>query len=328
VILTGENLDVLAGVEGESFDALVTDPPYALKFRGKGWDRVLPPAAVWESALRVLKPGAHGLVFGGTRTFHRLVCSLEDAGFEVRDMLCWLYGKGMPKAKGVLKPGWEPIVLVRKPLRGTLTTNAARYGTGGLRIDACRIGEQASNRDGQPVGRWPANVLLDEEAASMLDAQTGTLTSGHGTAKRKTGADAGEGTGVAYGAENRPMGTPMISYGDSGGASRFFYCGRATRAEKEAGCEHLKAKYSRNRGNNHPTVKPLRLMQWLVRLVAPPGALVLDPFVGSGTTALACYHEGVQVLGIDRDAASTEIANCRLAYAALRASPPRNDASS
>ena len=293
-----------------------------------------------REALRVTKPGGHLLAFGGTRTFHRLAVAIEDAGWEIRDCLSWIYGSGFPKSKNLdgawqgwgtaLKPAWEPIILARKPLVGTVAANVLAHGTGGLNIDATRIetddnlnggaysegGRDAlpgDEREGsaagmfadgggripggfvQPSGRWPANVALDEEAAAMLDKQTGDLGKSAGGFKEgSTGAFGKNGVyGEAKG-QARPPG-----FGDSGGASRFFYTAKASRRE-------------RGEGNTHPTVKPLALLKWCVRLVCPPGGVILDPFAGSGTTLLAAQAEGFDAIGIEREAEYVEIARKRL----------------
>lgn len=265
-VIHGDCLDVLATLEACSIDAVVCDPPYGLKFMDKAWDHGVPGPQFWEAALRVCKPGAHLVAFGGTRTHHRLMVAIEDAGWEIRDCLMWLYGTGFPKSKATLKPAWEPIILARKKPTATSTLN----------IDACRIGDEAmgwgghgsagyagglgsTEVGGRPVtGRWPANVVLDDVAADML-----------------------------------------------GERARFFYCPKASRTERA--------------DNTHPTVKPLALMQWVVRLVTPSGGLVLDPFCGSGSTGVACAAEGFAFVGIEREAEYVEIARARLAHAQLKA---------
>ena len=374
-LLTGDCLDVLATLDADSIDACVTDPPYGISFMGREWDTFTPAtvekmrtskafgsdeanpnlrgrtgwagsAAVaydrsaaaslkfqawtqrWaEAVLRVLKPGAHAVVCASPRMGHRVTCGLEDAGFEIRDSLLWLYGSGFPKSLNLpgglgtaLKPAYEPVILARKPLGGrTVAQCVAEYGTGALNIDGCRL-----STDGRPLrvgdykdtgnntytgrmngslqggsraagqtdlGRWPPNVAMDEDAAARLDAE--------------------------------------------GGTSRFFYVAKASRDERERGCENLplrtageatdrqdgsaglespRAGASRTHGarNHHPTVKPVALMRWLVRLVTPPGGLVLDPFSGSGTTGLACIKEQRRFLGIEREAEYVAIANARL----------------
>jgi len=233
-----------------------------------------------------------------------------------------------------LKPAYEPIILARKPLIGTVAANVLKHGTGGLNIDGCRIpvqsgdtkggycgeservagakrsgGEDATNfaqRSGDPLdgkGRWPANLVLDEEAAAALDGQSGTRVSGSGAVKRQTAANRSGNGGAAFGAESRPEGTPMISYGDSGGASRFFYCAKSSRSERT---------HNGKVDNKHPTVKPLALMRWLVKLITPPGGSVLDPFAGSGSTLVAAELEGFDYLGIEQDPESHRTACERL----------------
>ena len=357
----GDCLDVLRELPDCSVDAIVTDPPYGLGFMGREWD-ALPPGLPWaQECLRALKPGGHLLAFGGTRTWHRLACAVEDAGFEVRDSLAWLYGSGFPKsldvskaidkAAGVgrevtgtqpdrwtgkgsvlnfatdraqaeipvmggpvtpaaaqwegwgtaLKPAFEPVVVARKPLAGTVAANVLAHGTGALNIDGCRIegepwtpvapniggrsggvmGKPREHPGGEPHagGRWPANVILDESQAAALDEQSGASQSRIG---KPRGADAGDGWGMtATGAE----------YDDQGGASRFFYVAKADASERV-----------RVDGIAHPTVKPLALMRWLVRLVTPPGGTVLEPFAGSGTTVEACILEGFKCVAIEREA--------------------------
>ncbi len=289
---------------------------------GKAWDHGVPGAPFWAEFLRVLKPGGHLVAFGGTRTFHRLGVAIEDGGFEIRDCLSWLYGTGFPKVRTVLKPAWEPAIVGRKAMIGTLAANEAAHGTGGLQIDACRIegpggGTLPCSRRGpdgvclghsrgsmydavkhgpvtNPQGRWPANVILDEEAGAALDAQTGTLKSGDVT---KTYSATPE-RSVALGAKRRNLGPDSV-YADSGGASRFFYCAKASKAE-------------RGPTNGHPTVKPIALMRWIVRLITPPGGLVLDPFAGSGTTGLAARAEGMRAILIEQDASHVQIIRDRL----------------
>jgi hypothetical protein len=395
-VITGDCLEVLPTVGDGSVDAIVTDPPYGLGFMGKQWDD-LPPGVKWaRECLRVLKPGGHLLAFGGTRTYHRLACAIEDAGFEVRDCLAWLYGSGFPKSRDVskaidkaagatrevvgprirvdgkapgivgnqgartmgvfgdlptdvtgpatpdaeqwngwgtaLKPAHEPIVLARKPLTGTVARNVLAHGTGALNVDATRIEMSDADRavvdarsgagygtgvsvgahhgrdEGErftsaPAGRWPANVVLDPEAAAMLDAQTGTLTSGKHSSDEKRNTPGGNGR------THRAMtGVVGAWHGDTGGASRFFYVAKASSAERNAGLDR----------NAHPTVKPIDLMRWLVRLITPPGGLVLDPFTGSGTTGIACALEGMAFLGIEREAEYVDRARARIGHHARR----------
>lgn len=297
VLYHGDCMDVLRERKDNSVDAIITDPPYGLGFMGKKWDE-LPPGLPWaQECLRVLKPGGHIAAFGGTRTWHRLACAIEDAGFEMRDSLAWMYGDKMPKGRNVgkstgdaawegwntaLKPSFEPIVFARKPFAVCVDANVLQHGTGAINVEACRVGTDAK--------RWPTNVLLDEYAAAALDEQTGTLTSGvlaahHARRPKRT-------TGI-YGDMGAAEG--QRGYGDSGGASRFFpvfrYQARATTKERP-----------KVNGVAHSTVKPLELMRWLVRLVTPPGGIVLDPFAGSGTTAEACVLEGFRCITVEREA--------------------------
>jgi DNA modification methylase len=317
-------------------------------------------SARWAAEVyRVLKPGAYLVVCGAPRSHHRMMCGMEDAGFVVRDCFAWLFGSGFPKnhdlgdGKGTaLKPAHEPIALAWKPFKGTIAATHARHGTAALNIDACRIGVAADdpNRRHTPsraaqdnsifgVGghtgtlqqdRWPANVLLDEEAAALLDAQTGELVSGANPTSR--GSDKFR---DAYG-EFKGQAECYAARGlDVGGASRFYYVAKPSRAERDLGCYDLaastggeatdrkdgsaglnnpRAGAGRTGGarNIHPTVKPVELMRWLVRLVTPPGGTVLDPFTGSGTTGMACVLESRQFVGIEREAQYVEIARRRI----------------
>lgn len=404
VVYHGDALDVLATLDADSVDAVVTDPPYLLGFMGRAWDtRQAHEHLEWHGrwaaeCLRVLKPGGHLLAFGGSRTWHRLACAIEDAGFELRDSIAWLYGSGFPKsldvskaidnAAGVterpivgekrgaarlrnqapdgardgggtwgdekgrdpairgavtddvkqwqgwgtaLKPAHEPIVVARKSPVGTVAANVLEHGTGALNIDGCRVDTEPRSTGtirphapsgvngilgadartdrqqrydaNKPAGRWPTNVVLDETQAEELDRQSGVLTSGkqlptHTRHRQRMGA-----SGI-YGAsaEVDPL---TETYGDSGGASRFFptfrYEAKAPTTERP-----------RNGAVAHPTVKPLDLMRWLIRLVTPPAGLVLDPFLGSGTTAEACIIEGFRCIGIEREADYLPLIEARL----------------
>ena len=333
-IYLGDCREVLAGWPENCVDAVVTDPPYELGFMGKSWDSsgVSYDVKTWVAILRVLKPGGHLLAFGGTRTYHRMACAIEDAGFEIRDQLQWLYGSGFPKSRNVgdgrgtaLKPANEPICLARKPLsEKTIAANVLRWGTGALNIDASKVkytseadkasatpqgkctgksgalaGGTQNERDRSEFerpdqkGRFPANVILDEKAGEILDQQSGNLTSGamvgayKGTTKNK---------GVCFGEYGYSLKKIEPS---SGGASRFFYCAKASSAE-------------RGSGNNHPTVKPISLISYLVRLITPPAGLVLDPFLGSGTLMKAARGLNVDWLGIEMNPEYVEIAKGRI----------------
>lgn len=311
-----------------------------------------------REVFRVLKPGAHLVVCGAPRSHHRMMCGLEDAGFEIRDCLAWLFGQGFPKSMNLgegwgtaLKPGHEPIALARKPFKGSTTACHETHGTAGLNVDGCRIEGESGSADrrllgysptqehdpdrkaernpSDDLGRWPVNVLLDEEAARLLDRQSGELTSGSGTLNRH--ADKFRN---AYG-EFKGGDETMRLYGDEGGASRFFYVAKPSREERDLGCDHLPARTGgeatdRKEGsaglnnpragagrtgggrNNHPTVKPLALMRWLVRLVTPVGGRVLEPFGGSGTTGMACAAEGFDFTIIEREADYIPIIEARI----------------
>ena len=353
-LLKGNCLDTLKTLPDCSVDSIVTDPPYELGFMGKSWDNsgIAYNQDLWAECLRVLKPGGHLLSFGGSRTYHRMACAIEDAGFEIRDQIMWLYGSGFPKSLDVskaidkaagaerevvgikkrqgrsggimgsprdieqastipatpdaqqwegwgtaLKPAHEPIVVARKPLIGTVANNVLTYGTGALNIDGSRVGtEQITINtfdDGakpfggavgepytsrQSAGRWPANVIHD--GSDEVLAGFPTTTSGS--------RGQGEYGGMGYhGSGDWDM--PEIK-GDKGSASRFFYCAKASKSERNAGLEE---------SNTHPTVKPLALMRYLVKLVTPPGGTVLDPFLGSGTTAVAVILEGFEWTGCE-----------------------------
>jgi len=345
-VIHGDCLTLMAEMEAGSVDAVVTDPPYGLAFMGKHWDHGIPGVDFWTEALDVMKPSAYLLAFGGTRTWHRLACAIEDAGFEIRDTLMWLYSTGFPKGRACLKPAWEPIILARKP--GPMRE---------LGIEECRVGVRdeskmyvqprpttdaggASWSKGEHVpfhygdsgGRWPANLVLDEEAAAMLDGQTAGLRGGVSVNRNRDAA--ADKPASVYGTFK--CDTADVTYGDSGGASRFFYCAKASRAERNKGLEGMPERYTARdngysdklsdtklpRANHHPTVKPLSLMRWLVRLVAREGDLVLDPFTGSGTTGVACVEEGREFVGIEREAEYVEIARRRIDAAAAQTRLP------
>jgi DNA modification methylase len=307
-LIEGDALALLAKLPENSVDAVVADPPYGIDLGGEAWDRfgggglTAPEAferwtAKWAAECRrVLKPGGHLLAFGAPRTFHRLVAGVEDAGLQVRDQLLWLYAQGMPKSPRLpdgqgtlLKPAYEPILLARKPLEGSTIDNVGAFGTGALNIDATRIGER---------GYWPAHLALSHSQ----DCSDGSC---------------------AGGCPVRLLDQQQESL------SRLFVCAKATRAEREAGCEQLPArqvqlytgsgKPARVRRNTHLTVKPLEPMRWLVKLVTPPGGTVLDPFTGSGSTGVAAMLEGRRFLGIEREPEYVDIACARLAHHAHQA---------
>jgi DNA modification methylase len=354
----GDALDDLRRMEDSSADALVTDPPAGIGFMGAEWDKDKGGRGAWVAWLteilrecrRVLKPGAHALVWALPRTAHWTAWAVEDAGFEVRDTIAHLFGQGFPKSHNLdgewegwgtaLKPAREDWILARKPLCGTVAANVREWGTGALNIDGCRIGDNAPV--GATKGRFPANLTLDEEAAAALDAQSGT-TSVTGCRSERSRNRKVEGTAFLP-ADHRSKEYP----GDAGGASRFFYVAKPSRREKEAGCEHLPRKTAAEltgraegsaglvmrhedgsekanpyagtsgaepRANHHPTVKPVALMRYLCRLVTPPGGLVLDPFAGSGTTGVGALLEGFRFVGVERDESYATIARARLTHA-------------
>lgn len=431
VLYLGNCLEIMQiFLEDNSVDAIITDPPYGLKFMSKKWDYDVPSVEIWREVLRVLKPGGYLLSFGGTRTYHRMVVNIEDAGFEIRDQIQWLYGSGFPKSynisKGIdkkfmaerevigksphsanrkpnavktrgdfnkesqrnitapstdlakqwdgfgtaLKPANEPIVLARKPLsEKNIVDNILRWGTGGLNIAQCRVegitsgsgtvnnssvyelGHKTKPRKGVPniintQGRFPANLILDEQAAEMLDEQSGVSKSIKASRGRGFSSK-GSNEGYKRPSHDNPdFQNVMGGFNDSGGASRFFYCAKASKAERNAGLEGMpdlnaeikdailnkdnsnnpntkgrkanpidcitQNKKLHTKGNHHPTVKPIKLMTYLCRLITPPGGVVLDPFMGSGTTGAACKKLKQKFIGIEKEKEYFEIAKMRI----------------
>lgn len=433
----GDCLEVMRGLPDESVDAVVTDPPYELGFMGKAWDKsgVAYKVEVWQECLRLIKPGGHLLAFGGSRTYHRLACAVEDAGFEIRDQIQWIYGSGFPKSLDVskaidkaacredffkqhgrkpnkeefkaawkiwrtekrwadryhdggnrqtqknqpitifegcsangslvtlpvtpqaqqwagwgtaLKPAHEPLVLARKPLVGTVIENVLVHGPGALNVDGCRVepglrpllahpGYQETKNQGifqmgsglargeTSFGRWPANVVHD--GSEEVLAGFPETVSGNGI-KCLPGSSVYDGNSFQ---PSKTKGYGKYIEGDSGSAARFFYCAKASRADRDEGLEefamqlspklsggefrpdgrHITSKENASR-NHHPTVKPTDLMRWLCRLVTPPGGLVLDPFMGSGSTGKAALKEGFRFVGIEIDPEYMEIASRRI----------------
>ena len=401
-----------------SVDAVVTDPPYGLSFMGKRWDYDVPSVDVWAECLRVLKPGGHLLAFAGTRTQHRMAVRIEDAGFEIRDMIAWVYGSGFPKSLAVskaidkaagaerevvgvdeewikrtgysaggstyttdtfgsasgpnagkittpatdaakqwdgwgtaLKPALEPITVARKPLVGTVAENVQKHGTGALNVDGCRVSGEGYSTGGKNKsvafgsslekqercdgrnGRWPANLIHDgsEEVTGLFPVTAPAKAAPRNPSGKKDTNAFGD-----YGAQPGVIG----GHNDNGGsAARFFYCAKASKADRDEGCEGLEAKRTtfadgtglRNNGdgtprnqkpsnrNHHPTVKPTALMRYLCRLVTPPGGVVLDPFMGSGSTGKAAILEGFRFIGCEREAEYLDIARARIAAAEKKA---------
>jgi DNA modification methylase len=406
-ILKGNSLDLLPTLADNSIDAIVTDPPYELGFMGKTWDNsgIAYSLELWQQCLRVLKPGGHLLAFSGSRTYHRMVVAIDDAGFEIRDMISWISNKTFPKSLNIgkaidkaagaerkvlrwesrpfkinngpsdseynqihsnsmdsdgygttpitepatdeakkwdgwgtgLKPTVEPIVMARKPVEGTVANNVLTYGTGGINIDASRIGTETitttkgkgfagsfegginNNGGNTHEGRWPANLILDEQAAELLDEQSGTTTSKSASMK----AGLVEGIGSKNLSPKAETYESVRGHNDSGGASRFFYVAKASKRDRNEGLEDLEDsgqhKWNGSVGhrgvgdyypdgtprpvnpmkNFHPTVKPTELMRYLVKLITPPGGTVLDPFTGSGSTGKAAILEGFDFIGIE-----------------------------
>jgi site-specific DNA-methyltransferase (adenine-specific) len=408
----GDCLEVMPTLAADSVDSIVSDPPYGLSFMGKGWDHGVPGQSFWAEALRVAKPGAHLLAFGGTRTYHRLACSIEDAGWEIRDCVMWVYGSGFPKSHDVskaidkaagaerergpmkrggerlvslvdgkrngngtwgdesgrdpytslpatdaarqwsgwgtaLKPAWEPIIVARKPLVGTVAENVLTHGTGGINVDGCRVGTNGEKPSGSgdrrggaiyaqdewtrtrmanggnvthDAGRWPANLIHDgsEEVVGLFPQTSSGNVKPYAKATRQ---------GNAYG--RQPKTSTFQRDGDTGSAARFFYCSKASKADRDEGCDGLEIKQTVGGGgltaaggaygsikaparNHHPTVKPTSLMRYLCRLVTPPGGVVLDPFMGSGSTGKGAMLEGFGFIGIEREAEYLEIARARI----------------
>ena len=301
----GDCLEVLASMPDACVDAVVTDPPYGLSFMGRKWDYDVPSKEIWEQCLRVLKPGGHLLAFAGTRTQHRMCVNIEDAGFEIRDMIAWIYGSGFPKGKSCLKPALEPITMARKRAKRVQPLN----------IDGCRVAADISEMEGRSgrstannvygagmgidqawepdkKGRWPANLIHDgsDEVVELFPdskGQQGAVTGNEPSSKTKDVL--GEFSGR----------TPFAARNDSGSAARFFYCPKANKKDRDD-------------GNSHPTVKPTDLMAYLCRLVTPPGGTVLDPFMGSGSTGKAAMREGFGFIGIERDAEYYAICQSRI----------------
>ena len=422
-LIQGDVLEQLKTLPADYFDAVLSDPPYGISFMGKEWDHGVPSADTYAELLRVLKPGAFGLHFGGTRMWHRLAVNLEEAGFELRDTVMWLYGSGFPKSHNIskaidkaagaerevlgrnpnsrencdksntiyesgtvgktdyitapataaakqwdgwgtaLKPAWEPALLVQKPLAGTFANNALTHGCGGLNIDGCRVGfaseadRQESTAKNQhadfgtkpltgnnaygdwsmvqpknydPVGRFPANLILDEEAGEALDAQSGNRPGGNYPTRR------GSAVATSFAGGQETEGGPR-SMGDNGGASRFFYCAKVSTKERNAGCEAFEVKSADHRSevaaglwvekgvapakNNHPTLKPLALTEYLAKLLLVPKRAdgqprrILVPFSGAGSEVIGCLLAGWdEVWGIELNGDYIQIATARIKH--------------
>ena len=421
MIFHGDSVEKLKDLEDNSVDSVVSDPPYGLKFMGKKWDYEVPKIKVWQEVLRVLKPGGHALVACGTRTQHRMAVNLEDAGFEIRDIVAWIYGSGFPKSLNIgkavdklqgnereeyidedflrrnpdsgasergitnarhldgekasvrskgkslyegwgtaLKPAMELWTLCRKPLEeNTVVENILKHGTGGLNIDGCRVGTNEDTHrvikvprfknkyangegydgrneegiwegGGNELGRFPANLIHDgsDEVVGMFPT-TKSVQSMRGLSGRHDVSSPETQNIKSYT-------NTLRGHNDSGSASRFFYCAKASKSERNKGLEEFEKKKSawelereehhngqiseaqerfiktEPRANNHPTVKPISLMRYLCKLITPPTGTVLDPFMGSGSTGIACKLEGFNFIGIEKEEEYVKIAQARI----------------
>ena len=330
----GDCLDVMRGMPDNSVDAVVTDPPYGLSFMGKRWDYDVPAVEVWAECLRLLKPGGHLLAFAGTRTQHRMAVRIEDAGFEIRDIIAWVYGSGFPKSHNLdgdwkgwgtaLKPALEPITVARKPLAGTVAENVLAHGTGGLNIDGCRIPFLDTNDKEAAAAAQRACQDQNKNRTAYGDFHNGPASLEPYLRSMAAGR---------WPANLMHDGSEEVT-GLLGDAARFFYCPKASKADRDEGCggmeEREAADYDHRpsgdfaermnrqrpdvvRRNHHPTVKPADLMRYLCRLVTPPGGIVLDPFTGSGSTGKAAVLEGFEFIGIEREAEYVALARARIA---------------
>lgn len=419
-IYNGDMLDMLQVIKPESIDAIVCDPPYELGFMNKSWDStgIAFKKETWQNCFEVLKPGGYLLAFGGSRTYHRIACAIEDAGFEIRDCIMYLYGTGFSKSYNIglaidkkngvdnrtgnirtdgvnnqnicydfkamkpkfeeriaqnewqgwgtcLKPAYEPIIVARKPFKGSVVDNIIKYRVGGLNIDECRIENTnadnydlekrqvskavGSNNDGWFLdkmrnysvkhgvvdnGRFPANVILTYDETDFDEVCGGMPYTKNNT---KTHSAKNSDNNVNF---NASKSVNVIGYEDSGSASRYFYCAKASKKDRDEGLDAFEErkttdgciranvetarKFGANsalRKNIHPTCKPTELMQYLVRLVSPKGATILDPFMGSGSTGKAVMFENrerdanYKFIGIELTDEYLPIAQARIEYA-------------
>ena len=405
MIINGNNLEELKNFPDNYFHSVVTDPPYGLSFMGKKWDYDVPSVELWTDVFRVLKEGGYLLSFAGTRTQHRMAVNIEDAGFEIRDMIAWVYGSGFPKSHNIgkavdklqgnerdivgknrvgrktdggfnknfgadtditegtsewegwgtaLKPALEPITMARKPFKTTVAENVLKNGVGGINIDGCRVEtednlqavvkgirseswrsmegrndiEKEKKLYGTPKGkgRFPANIIHDG-SDEVKDLFPDSKVSG----AAKKGATTTKSINSHFGNSDGQIQYNFIN--DKGSASRFFYCAKASKQDRNEGLEDFEEKrkggYGYDKGymnkgegmfkdrqtmkkNTHPTVKPTDLMRYLIRLVTPKGGVVLDCFMGSGSTGKACALEGFNFVGIDLDKDYCKIAKARI----------------
>lgn len=359
-IVNEDCLEAMKRMEDGTVDTIVTDPPYGLSFMGAKWDNMVAyqerMTPIFEEALRVAKPGAHMLCFGGTRTFHRLACAIEDAGWNIKDCIMWVYGSGFPHGMNVskaidkelgakrnvigehpnpagnkgggnslnlsvagmpekayitepasdqakqwdgwntqLKPAWEPIIVARKTLDGTVAHNVMTYGTGAINIDACRVPTSDKLGGGMRGGgseAWDRPWMHDEQAQAEF------------VERKKSSVAKSENMG-RFPANLVHDGSQEVLELFPNDSGRFFYCAKASKKD-------------RGEGNNHPTIKPNALMRYLVRLVCRKGGLVLDPFMGSGSTGVACMDEGMSFVGIELDEHYCDIARSRIGNASQK----------
>lgn len=329
----GNCLEVMASMPADSVDAIITDGPYGLSFMGKGWDHAVPGVEYWSEMLRVAKPGAHLLSFGGTRLYHRMICAIEDSGWQIRDCIMWVYGSGFPKSHSLgksvgegweafgtaLKPAWEPICLARKPLsEKTIAANALVHGTGGLNIDGCRIPVSEDDEIHAKNPHTQGGFGHGDAAVYGTSVGAGAYNPRDGRWPANLIHDGSEEVGGLFPVKKS---TRHMSYKRGGGefidsipsqpekrwfvseegsASRFFYCAKTSKKDRGA-------------GNTHPTVKPRSLMRWLACLIGcQPGSTILDPFMGSGSTLLAARDEGLRSIGIEINEEYCEIAKNRI----------------
>lgn len=394
----GDMLDMLQVIPENSITSIITDPPYELGFMNRDWDKsgIAFNIDAWKTCLKVLKPGGHLVAFCGSRTFHRMVCAIEDAGFEIRDVIMWIYGSGMPKSSNVgkmlekklghvvddefykygnaLKPAYEPIVIARKPFEGSMIDNMYNNNVGGLNIDDCRVpltndkdvsnykfNMDANNRMSQndkdthhrfeggwkvmkgdreiPDGRFPANVILTYDDENYDEVCGGFPNSGSGNNKEPYNYAGKEYDNKETSMFNGDKPQSPSNYNDNGSASRYFYCAKASRRDRDEGLEdfELVTRSDRNpeletannqfnrsgipRKNFHPTCKPVDLMKYLVRLVTPKGGTVLDCFNGSGSTGKAVMSENYdrnsnyKYIGVELTEEYLPIAKSRIEYA-------------
>ena len=402
LLLNGDCIEQMQKLidEGVQVESVVTDPPYELGFMGKSWDAsgIAFDKKTWELAFQLLKPGGYLLAFSASRNYHRMAVAVEDAGFEIRDQIMWIYGSGFPKSLNIgmgvdkkqgnervtvgertrnvkpfdddngwnsnnttgnhiytkgntewegwgtaLKPAHEPIVMARKPLEGTVVDNVLEHGVGGINIDGCRVGKEIleeqiagrSNKIGtferkdmitpKREGRYPANVIHD--GSDVVQDIFPNTKSSNVSRERKAGTEFGQSSG--WNKHNNVDSGLMPAYGDEGSASRYFYCPKTAKSERNQGLVEFDDKqyshdgrkksienpYQRNKSiskNSHPTVKPVELMKYLCRLVTPKGGTVLDPFMGSGSTGMAAKDEGFDFIGIEREKEYFEISEQRI----------------